>query len=69
MITYNPLCPDCGGAMKLRTNKQTHEQFYGCTFYPECTGTRKAQEDGADSDISTHHDRAVRNDRNRWRNE
>lgn len=33
-------CPQCGGSMKLRTNRTTGNQFYGCCRYPECTGTR-----------------------------
>ena len=34
------LCPDCGSAMKVRTNRQNGNKFYGCTKYPECKGTR-----------------------------
>lgn len=33
-------CPDCGSAMKERTNRQNGNKFYGCTKYPECRGTR-----------------------------
>jgi four helix bundle suffix protein len=38
-----PTCPTCGKAMVLRTaRKGPHagEQFWGCTGYPECKGTR-----------------------------
>ena len=38
-----PACPACGRAMALRTaRKGPHagEQFWGCTGYPECKGTR-----------------------------
>lgn len=40
-----PACPACGTAMVLRTaRKGSHagEQFWGCTHYPDCNGTRPA---------------------------
>lgn len=39
-----PRCPQCGGAMALRTaksGKNAGSQFWGCTAYPECKGTAK----------------------------
>ncbi len=39
-----PQCPKCGKPMRLRTAKQgsnAGSQFWGCTGYPECKGTRK----------------------------
>lgn len=33
-------CPDCGGPMLLRTNRQNGDKFWGCTKYPNCRGTR-----------------------------
>lgn len=33
-------CPDCGSDMKLRTNRQNGDKFWGCTKYPKCRGTR-----------------------------
>lgn len=33
-------CPDCGSAMKERTNRQNGNKFYGCVKYPNCLGTR-----------------------------
>lgn len=33
-------CPDCGGEMLLRTNRQNGDKFWGCKKYPECRGTR-----------------------------
>lgn len=33
-------CPRCGSAMVGRTNRDTGEQFYGCTRFPACRGTR-----------------------------
>jgi len=33
-------CPDCGSDMKLRTNRQNGDKFWGCTKYPDCRGTR-----------------------------
>lgn len=66
MITYTPLCPDCGGAMVLRTNKKTDQKFYGCSFYPECTGTRPAEKDDDVEELPS--ERYRRADRDRWRN-
>jgi restriction system protein len=37
------LCPLCGSKMVLRTAKRGNhagEQFYGCTAFPKCRGTR-----------------------------
>ncbi len=39
-----PACPLCGQAMVLRTARkgtQAGSQFWGCSAYPECRGTRK----------------------------
>jgi len=42
--TREPLaCPQCGSSMVLRTAKkgpQPGSQFWGCTKYPDCRGTR-----------------------------
>lgn len=38
-----PACPQCGSTMMLRTARQganKGQQFYGCSRYPECRGTR-----------------------------
>jgi four helix bundle suffix protein len=48
----SPLCPLCGKPMALRTaRKGTHagSQFWGCSGYPECKGTKKL--DGSDRPI------------------
>ena len=34
-----PDCPKCGKKMKLRKGK--YGQFFGCSDYPNCTGTAK----------------------------
>jgi len=34
----HPTCPECGSVTALR--KSAHGEFYGCTNYPECRGTR-----------------------------
>lgn len=37
-----PLCPDCGGAMQLRTARRGRNAgglFWGCADYPRCRGT------------------------------
>jgi four helix bundle suffix protein len=41
-----PDCPTCGERMVLRTarqGKQAGTQFWGCSGYPECKGTRKLE--------------------------
>jgi restriction system protein len=40
----SPPCPKCGKEMQLRANRRTNEQFWGCTFYPSCRGTRELAE-------------------------
>ncbi len=30
------VCPKCGSPLKIRTAKQTGEQYKGCTNYPQC---------------------------------
>jgi restriction system protein len=40
-----PRCPRCGKPMALRTaktGKNAGNQFWGCTGYPDCTGTAEA---------------------------
>ncbi len=40
-----PLCPSCGAVMVLRTARkgtQAGKQFWGCSRYPACRGTRSA---------------------------
>ena len=42
-----PSCPLCGKPMVRRTTRkgvQTGSQFWGCTGYPECRGTRRLDE-------------------------
>jgi len=37
-----PACPQCGGALALRTaktGKNAGQQFWGCASYPDCKGT------------------------------
>jgi len=39
-----PLCPECEKPMRKRTaktGKHSGQPFWGCTAYPECTGTRE----------------------------
>lgn len=42
----SPACPQCGAAMRLRTGKRG--QFWGCSRYPQCKGTRNVEDDGWD---------------------
>jgi restriction system protein len=37
-----PDCPNCGAPMIKRTNRRSHEEFWGCPKYPSCRGTRPA---------------------------
>ena len=37
-----PDCPTCGAPMVKRTNRRSHEAFWGCPKYPSCRGTRPA---------------------------
>ena len=59
---HTPTCPACGKLMVLRTarqGKQSGSQFWGCSGYPECKGTRPVEA----SDRSVGSDRSVRSDR------
>ncbi len=29
-------CPVCGAPLVIRTNRETEEQFLGCSQYPNC---------------------------------
>jgi restriction system protein len=35
-----PECPTCGKPMRRRTGGKTARQFWGCSAYPNCKGTR-----------------------------
>jgi ssDNA-binding Zn-finger/Zn-ribbon topoisomerase 1 len=35
----HPDCPKCGSNMKKRYNRRDGGAFWGCTRYPQCTGT------------------------------
>lgn len=44
-----PRCPVCGAPMVLRTARKgpsAGKQFYGCSKYPHCRGTLRAEETG-----------------------
>ena len=32
-------CPKCGKDLAVRVNGETHEEFLGCSQYPECEHT------------------------------
>ena len=38
----NNICPRCGGKLVLRTASQTGRSFYGCSNYPQCKFTKRA---------------------------
>jgi len=44
----SPLCPHCKSKLVLRTAEATGAQFYGCTRYPRCRGTRALIDYAAD---------------------
>ena len=72
MTTYDYDCPVCGGQMTLRANGRDGTRFFGCIYYPACTGTRDAsgttKDEGSD-DRTLPSDRYRRNDALRWRDE
>jgi four helix bundle suffix protein len=42
-----PICPQCRGLMVMRTarkGKNAGSQFWGCSNYPKCKGTRQLEE-------------------------
>lgn len=42
-LSVSPACPRCGKPMRLRTARQgsrAGQSFWGCSAYPDCTGTR-----------------------------
>jgi len=42
-----PSCPECGEPMRKRTARtgpRAGEEFWGCSGYPECRGTRRVEE-------------------------
>lgn len=43
-LSVSQTCPVCGSRMVLRHRKRDGEPFFGCSRYPACKGTRKAQE-------------------------
>ena len=34
-------CPQCGGRLRIRTNRREKNQFLGCSKYPECKFTEE----------------------------
>ncbi len=37
-------CPKCGEPLVIRTNRQTGQEFLGCSQYPRCTHTEELPE-------------------------
>ncbi len=51
----SPSCPDCGAPMARRTARRganAGNPFWGCSKYPDCTGTRPVAGDGEDKEDS-----------------
>jgi ssDNA-binding Zn-finger/Zn-ribbon topoisomerase 1 len=46
-----PLCPECAKEMVLRTRRVDQKQFWGCSTFPECKGTRNILADGTPEEI------------------
>ena len=40
-VEENPICPDCGGKLKLRIGK--YGWFWGCSNYPSCRFTKNSK--------------------------
>lgn len=40
MKPQNVTCPECGGRMVSRLNREKQQRFWGCADYPTCKGTR-----------------------------
>lgn len=38
-------CPDCGQPLVVRENRETGNQFLGCSTWPECDYARKIPEE------------------------
>src|SRR3974390_290810 len=58
-----PNCPECGRPMQLRTARRGPNaggQFWGCTGYPKCDGTRDAAADAAVGEQACNNDAAQR---------
>ncbi|MBN1971234.1 MAG: topoisomerase DNA-binding C4 zinc finger domain-containing protein [Candidatus Delongbacteria bacterium] len=51
-ISDKILCPECNSEMKLR--KGQWGEFYGCTKFPDCKGTRQLKEDIKNSEIANN---------------
>ena len=57
-------CPECGATMMRRANRRTGDYFFGCSRYPDCTGTRAMTNDAVPDAMPSQ--RARQNDRKRW---
>ena len=62
-------CPDCDALMVKRTNSQTGDEFFGCSTFPKCRGTRdeegltsEERREGRDEDVGEWDD----DDELRW---
>ena len=67
------LCPECSSPMYIRTRRADGVDFYGCSMYPDCRGTRDIDEqDRTEPDYDELRkdmpsSRARENDRRRWK--
>lgn len=43
-MTITKTCPRCGQPLTVRRNRETHEEFFGCTSWPQCTYTEPLPE-------------------------
>lgn len=72
-------CPECGGPMVSRKRKSDGQVFWGCRKFPDCKGTRNTDgearregnrfEQSYDERHQLPTERALSNDRSRWRNQ
>lgn len=62
-MSQDVLCPVCGSPMRIRTARRGRwvgKQFYSCSQYPHCRGTRPIDEDEEDSNDGTFNSLPVR---------
>ncbi|MBN2452316.1 MAG: topoisomerase DNA-binding C4 zinc finger domain-containing protein [Lentisphaeria bacterium] len=44
-----PMCPECGAPMrrrKAKAGRNTGQEFWGCSKFPACSGTREIEREG-----------------------
>jgi ssDNA-binding Zn-finger/Zn-ribbon topoisomerase 1 len=47
-MVKSPTCPLCKSTLVVRTNRNTQEEFYGCSSFPKCRYTKPIYDDPRD---------------------